>query len=298
MTHPDFEVQGHRGARGMFPENTLHGFRAAATLGVRTMELDVGTTRDGAVVVHHDPALNPDTTRDGAGRWLDDTGPLLRDLTLAQLREYDVGRLRPGTAYAEAYHGQVPQNFARVPTLDEVLALDPTLRWNIELKVMPDHPDWTVPPEEMVERVLHVVGAAAAGTRVALQSFDWRAPRHLRRIRPSIAAGWLTAASTVADAPLWLGRHVAGMADIPDAIVAEGGGIWSPHFAGLTAGLVAHAHDLGLRVVPWTVNAVEDMRRLMEWEVDGLISDWPDRALALAGHPGVGQPGVQQPGPV
>ena len=194
MTHPDFEVQGHRGARGMFPENTLHGFRAAATLGVRTMELDVGTTRDGAVVVHHDPALNPDTTRDGAGRWLDDTGPLLRDLTLAQLREYDVGRLRPGTAYAEAYHGQVPQNFARVPTLDEVLALDPTLRWNIELKVMPDHPDWTVPPEEMVERVLHVVGAAAAGTRVALQSFDWRAPRHLRRIRPSIAAGWLTAA--------------------------------------------------------------------------------------------------------
>lgn len=298
MTHPDFEAQGHRGARGMFPENTLHGFRAAASLGVRTMELDVGTTRDGAVVVHHDPALNPDTTRDGAGRWLDDTGPLLRDLTLAQLREYDVGRLRPGTAYADSYHGQVAQDSARVPTLDEVLALDPTLRWNIELKVMPDHPDWTIPPEEMVERVLHVVGAAAAGTRVALQSFDWRAPRHLRRIRPSIAAGWLTAAGTVADAPLWLGRHVAGIADVPDAIVAEGGGTWSPHFAGLTAGLVDRAHDLTLRVVPWTVNTVEDMRRLMEWGVDGLISDWPSRALALAGHPGLGQPWVEQPGPV
>ncbi|MGI4952656.1 MAG: glycerophosphodiester phosphodiesterase family protein, partial [Janthinobacterium lividum] len=81
MTQPDFDLQGHRGARGLFPENTLDGFRAAARLGVRTMELDVGTTRDGAVVVHHDPALNPNTTRDGAGRWLDGTGPLLRDLT-------------------------------------------------------------------------------------------------------------------------------------------------------------------------------------------------------------------------
>ena len=184
MTHPDFDLQGHRGARGLFPENTLDGFRAAARLGVRTMELDVGTTRDGAVVVHHDPALNPNTTRDEEGRWLDGAGPLLRDLTLRQLRNYDVGRLRPGTAYAETYGGQTPQDGARVSTLDEVLALDPTLRWNIELKVMPTRPDWTIPAEEMVERVLHIVGAAGAGPRVALQSFDWRAPRHLRRLRP------------------------------------------------------------------------------------------------------------------
>ena len=286
MTNPDFDLQGHRGARGLFPENTLDGFRAAARLGVRTMELDVGTTRDGAVVVHHDPALNPNTTRDGAGRWLDGTGPLLRNLTLAQLREYDVGRLRPGTAYAETYPGQMPQDGARVATLDEVLALDSTLRWNIELKVMPAHPDWTIPAEEMVERVLHIVGAAAAGPRVALQSFDWRAPRHLRRIRPGIAAGWLTDSKTVADAPLWLGRHVANMADVPAAIAAEGGGAWAPHHADLTDNLLDQAHDLGLQVIPWTVNAVEDMQRLMEWGVDGLITDWPDRALALMGRPG------------
>jgi len=287
MTHPDFDLQGHRGARGLFPENTLDGFRAAARLGVGTFELDVGTTRDGAVVVHHDPALNPNTTRDGAGRWLDGTGPLLRDLTLAQLREYDVGRLQPGTPYAETYLGQAPQDGARVSTLDEVLALNATLRWNIELKVMPTHPSWTIPAEEMVERVLHIVGAAAAGPRVALQSFDWRAPRHLRRIRPGIAAGWLTDARTVADAPLWLGRHVAGMADVPDAVAAEGGGAWVPYHADLTDGLLDRAHDLGLRVIPWTVNAVADMQRLMEWGVDGLITDWPDRALSLLGHPGV-----------
>ncbi len=281
MTNPDFDLQGHRGARGLFPENTLDGFRAAARLGVRTMELDVGTTRDGAVVVHHDPALNPNTTRDGAGRWLDGAGPLLRDLTLAQLREYDVGRLRPGTPYAETYPGQTPQDSTHVPTLDEVLALDSTLHWNIELKVMPTHPDWTIPAEEMVERVLHIIGAAAAGPRVALQSFDWRAPRHLRRIRPAIAAGWLTDSKTIADAPLWLGRHVTGMADVPAAVAAEGGGAWAPHHTDLTDDLLDQAHDLGLRVIPWTVNAVADMQRLMDWGVDGLITDWPDRALTL-----------------
>jgi glycerophosphoryl diester phosphodiesterase len=290
MPHPDFDLQGHRGARGLFPENTLHGFRAAARLGVQTMELDVGTTRDGAVVVHHDPALNPDTTRDGAGRWLDGPGPLLRDLTLAQLREYDVGRLRPGTPYAEAYPGQAAQDGAGIPTLDEVLATDAVLLWNIELKVLPTHPDWTIPAEEMVERVLHVVGAAGAGPRVALQSFDWRAPRHLRRIRPAIAAGWLTAASSVADAPLWLGRHLGGAADVPDAVAAEGGGTWAPHHADLTKDLLDRAHDLGLRVVPWTVNAADDMQRLMDWGVDGLISDLPDRALVLLGRPGRERP--------
>ena len=281
MPHPDFDLQGHRGARGLAPENTLHGFLVAARMGVRTMEIDVGTTRDGAVVVHHDPALNPNTTRDPAGTWLDGTGPLLRDLTLAQLQHYDVGRLRPGTPYAEAYAGQVPQDGARIPTLDQVLALDATLRWNIELKLMPNHPDWTIPAEEMVERVLHIVDAAGAGPRVALQSFDWRAPRHLRRVRPGIAAGWLTERTTVADAPLWLGRDLRGMADVPDAVAKEGGGTWAPHHSDLTEDLLDQAHDLGLRVLPWAVNAVDDMRRLADWGVDGLITDWPDRALSI-----------------
>ena len=281
MSNSEFDLQGHRGARGLAPENTLHGFRLAARLGVRTMELDVGTTRDGAVVVHHDPALNPDITRDGSGAWLDGPGPLLHDLTLAQLQAYDVGRLRPGTTYAEAYASQVSHDGARIPTLDQVLALDATLRWNIELKLTPDRPGCTIPAEEMVERVLHVVDAAGAGPRVALQSFDWAAPRHLRRIRPGIAAGWLTDEKTVADAPVWLGRHLGGMSDVPDAVAKEGGGTWAPHHADLTEDLLDQAHDLGLHVLPWTVNAVDDMRRLVDWGVDGLITDWPDRALPL-----------------
>ncbi len=283
-----FDLQGHRGARGLFPENTLHGFQAAAALGIRTFELDVGATRDGAVVVHHDPALNPDIARRG-GAWLDAPGPLLRDLTLAQLRTYDVGRLRPGTAYAATYATQAAHDGLGIPTLAEVLALDATLRWNIELKTDPSQPDRTIPPEELVERVLHEADAAGAGPRITVQSFDWRGPRHLRRIRPTVARGWLTSAATVADAPLWLGRHAGPMSDVPEAIAAEGGGAWTPHYADLTEDLLDQAHDLGLRVIPWTVNDPGDMRRLIGWEVDGLITDWPDRAQDALRRPGAAE---------
>ena len=169
-----FDLQGHRGARALFPENTLEGLRAAIALGLRTLEIDVGVTRDGAVVVHHDPALNPDTTRDGGGAWLPARGPLLREVTLAQLAEYDVGRIRPGTDYAERFPQQAAREGARIPTLDQVLALDDATQWNIELKSIPAHPGWTVPAEEMVERILHVASAAAALSRITIQSFGGR----------------------------------------------------------------------------------------------------------------------------
>lgn len=280
-----FDLQGHRFARGLFPENTLEGFEAAVRLGLNSFEIDIAITRDGVAVVHHDPALNPNTTRHLGGDWLDATGPLIRDLTLTELTGYDVGRLRPGSAYAATYATQTPQDRARIPTLDAVLRRLPDIRFNIELKLMPAHPDWTVAPEEMAERTLHVVDAADAARRVTIQSFDWRAPRHVRRIRPEIACGWLTEASTVSAAPLWRGvPHAATtMESVPDAITDEGGGTWTPHHADLTQEMLSKAHTLGLRVIPWTVNAVTDMQRLMAWGVDGLITDWPDRALRL--HP-------------
>lgn len=274
-----FQLQGHRGARGLFPENTLGGFRAAMALGVRWFELDVGVLRDGTVVVHHDLAPNPDVARLPGGNWLSVPGPLLRRMDWEELGDYDVGRLRPGSAYAAAYASQVPQDGAGVPRLHDVLMLDAGLGWNIELKLQPDRPDWTVTPEEMVERVLHEVDAVGAADRVTIQSFDWRAPRHVRRIRPGIPRGWLTSAETAADPALWWGLD--DPAPLPDAIAAEGGGTWTPHWGTLTPGLLARAHALDIAVIPWTVNEQADIKRLIGWGVDGLITDWPDRALGL-----------------
>ena len=279
-----FDLQGHRGARGLFAENTLEGFAAALAIGVRSFEIDVAVTRDGVPVVHHDPALNPDLARRADRTWIEAPGALIRDLSLAELAAYEVGRIRPGSAYARTYATQAAAEGARIPTLDAVLRVEQAARFNIELKLMPEHPDWTVQAEEMVERVIKIVDRVDAADRVTVQSFDWRAPRHVRRVRPDIPRGWLTAAETIAAAPLWRGTAEAStnISDVPDAIAAEGGGTWTPLHSELTPTLLDHAHRLGQPVIPWTVNDPADMRRLIEWGVDGLITDWPDRAFGLA----------------
>ena len=269
----EFELQGHRGARGLFPENTVEGFRAAAGLGVRWFEIDVGVTRDEVVVVHHDLALNPEIASLD-GRWLAGSLPLLKDLTFDELQDFEVGRIRPGSDYAARYPDQVAIEGARVPSLAAVLAVGDELGWNIELKLMPDRPNWTVSPEEMVERVLAVVDAADAAGRVTLQSFDWRAPRYARRVRPEVKRGWLTRAETIGDAGSWWGREHAS--SVPLAIAEEGGGTWTPYWEELTPELLDEAQGVGLAVIPWTVNDGAAMARLVAWGVDGLITDRPD----------------------
>jgi glycerophosphoryl diester phosphodiesterase len=273
-----FHVIGHRGARGLFPENTIGGFRAARALGVSHFEIDVGVLKDGTVVVHHDPALNPDTLSMD-GRYLSGSLPLLNALTWDDLEDFSVGHLRPGSDTATRFPGQQPMDGEPIPKLLDVLEIDPDLHWTIELKLVPDRPDWTVSAQEMVERVLAVADAAGAASRITIQSFDWRAPRISRRLRPDIPVAWLTRAETVADPVLWWDRE-GGMA-APDAIASEGGGTWTVAHEDLTPEMLIHAHRLGLVVIPWTVNDPADMRRLMQWGVDGLITDYPDRLLAL-----------------
>jgi glycerophosphoryl diester phosphodiesterase len=277
------EVIGHRGARGLFPENTLEGFRQSLALGVTAFELDVGMTADGVVVVSHDPALNPAITRDAAGQWLNGLPPLIHDLTREALRAYDVGRIRPASLYRMLHRAQTPRDGARIPELREVLALSGDARFIIELKTDPTHPDWTEDPKMLAEAVLAVVDSAGAAKRVILESFDWRGPRHVRRIRPDITLAWLTRDETVRAAALWLdgadpARHGGS---VPGMVAAAGGPIWAPAFETVTRASVEEAHALGLRVIPWTVNRRAAMRRLIRWGVDGLISDRPDKAMGL-----------------
>ena len=112
-----FDLQGHRGARGLAPENTLAAFSMALSIGVTTLELDLAMTSDGILVVSHDSRLNSDHTRAADGKFLDAEGPAIRSLTLAQVKHYDVGRLKPGTAYAAAFPEQRAMDGVRIPTL-------------------------------------------------------------------------------------------------------------------------------------------------------------------------------------
>ncbi len=154
-----FDLQGHRGARGLRPENTLAGFEFALELGVSTLELDCAVTADGVVVVSHDPVLNPDHTRDEQGRFLDSAGPPIATLTWEQLQRYDVGRLRPGTSYAARFPDQQAVDGERIPRLADVFALarsrgDADVRFNVETKLSPDQPGLTVPPEPFAQAVV------------------------------------------------------------------------------------------------------------------------------------------------
>jgi glycerophosphoryl diester phosphodiesterase len=283
------ELHGHRGARGLFPENTIEGIAGALALGVDVMELDVAVTADQVVVLSHDPALNPDITRTAGGAWLASLGPLIHRASAESLSAYDVGRIRPRTAYAAAHPDQVPIDGARIPTLAGVLRLDPTARFSIEMKTDPQRPDRTAGAVAMADRVIAVIDAAGATGRVRLQSFDWRGLRHVRRVRPDIPLAWLTCAATVARSLLWWGGAVE-VGSVPQAVAAEGGSAWRPEYVDLSAARVDEAHGLGLVVVPWTVNRAEDMSRFLRWGVDGLITDRPDIARVVFGAHGLRLP--------
>lgn len=273
-------MQGHRGARGLFPENTQEGFAASLAIGIHTIELDVGLTRDGIAVVTHDPALNADITRTPDGAWLAGSSPLIRSLTRQELASYDVGRIRPGTAYAARFPDQRPHDGARIPDLVAVLGLDPAIGFDIEIKSFPPHPDWTAPPEEMAVRVAAALDQTATVARAVVQSFDWRVLRFLRRTRPDVSLSWLTRRSMGPETRRWWdGPDPSDFAgSYPRAVAAEGGRIWAPDSVDLTAEAVREAHALGLRVVVWTVNEPAALRRMLRLGVDGLISDRPDLA--------------------
>ena len=276
------EVIGHRGARALFPENTVAGFKSALAAGIRSFEIDVGMTRDGVAVLSHDACLSPDLTRTSDGRWIDSARLALRDFTYADLQAFDVGRLRPGSDTAKRFPRQMPVDGATIPTLEEVLRLHVRARWTIEVKTYLNRPGLTLPPERLVEAVADVADRVGAAKRIIVQSFDWRGPRHLRHRRPELAYAWLTTKSTRA----WRG----GQARLPGSVVEQGGGTWSPQYRELTPRLLDLAHAAGLRVVPWTVNAPDAIVRLARWGVDGIITDDPLVARAALHHAGLEPP--------
>jgi glycerophosphoryl diester phosphodiesterase len=140
----------------------------------------------------------------------------------------------------------------------------------------------------MADAVVAVAGAQGVADRIIVQSFDWRGPRHLRGARPDIRLSWLTSTAVLAAARQWWdGPHPA---DFGGSVASEGGPNWGPDHVDLSEEAIAEAHDLGLRVVPWTVNQPADMRRLLRWGVDGLITDRPDLARRVLADEGYALP--------
>lgn len=246
-------VQGHRGASGLAPENTLAAFRRAIALGADGVEMDLQATRDGAIVVIHDDTLERTTDRRGR----------VTALSLAEVRQGDAGAW-----FGPAFRGE------RVPTLQEVIGLvraeaPPRFRLNLEVKFAEGREGQ---PADLEERILAILAEADFCSRVTVQSFHHPSPEKLKRLEPRIVTGLLVGER----------RPVAD----PVARVREfGADYFAPHYRLATRELVAALHAAGIPLAVWTVNEVAEARRLLAAGLgslagDSLISDYPDRILA------------------
>jgi len=282
-----FDLQGHRGARGLMPENTLPSFQKALDLGVDTIECDMAVTRDGVVVIYHDQRLNPDITRGPDGKWLDGPGPYVSELTFEELQKYDVGRLKPGTKYAAEFPEQQAVDGTRIPRLADLFDLvkksgNTKVGFDCETKISPLEPSGSLPPEEFARKAIAEIRKAGMAERTMIQSFDWRTLQIVQKEAPEIRTMYLSSPRTLK--PEAYGRPspwLAGFApeqygSVPKTVKAAGGKIWAPNQTYLTPELLAEARALGLKVIPWTVNSPAMMVKLLDMGVDGIISDRPD----------------------
>ncbi len=288
---------GHRGAAGLVPENTLAGFLRAWDIGVDAVEMDAQLAAGGQVVVHHNFSLNPDTTRGSDGKWLSPSmGKAIKDLSPAELKTYDIGRLKPQTAYARRYPEQQPVDGQRIPTLGEVIEMQRSKQqehvqlW-IEIKASPEKPSMSSPPEAIVDAVVAVLRKEGATGGARILSFDWRALLHVQRLAPEIPTVYLSRVdghlNNIRPGVAGISPWTAGIdvdafgGSIPQAIKAAGGRYWGCHYPYLTAERVAEAHRMGLEVYAWTPDKPQDMKRLIGMQVDGIITNRPDLLKSL-----------------
>jgi glycerophosphoryl diester phosphodiesterase len=309
---PLFDLQGHRGARGLRPENTLPSFEAALDAGVTTIETDLHRTRDGIPVLCHDPLVTdrlydlvePDVAPPPSER------PAVSALTVRQLRAYRASRNPDSVRFPDQKAEVTPlaHLFAElqgmdpyaVPTLADLFAFAAAyagelgecagktaaqrervvrVRFDLELKRVPFFPEAIgdafdgTSSGPLDQRLVEEVRAAGVVKRTAVRSFDHRSVRALRMLEPE-----LTGVVLVADtAPIAL-----------EALAREvGARVYAPSFAFLDEGLVRHLRGAGLRVVPWTVNEPEQWERLLAWGVDGMTTDYPDRLAGFLRERGV-----------
>jgi glycerophosphoryl diester phosphodiesterase len=298
-----FDIEAHRGGRALRPENTLASFANALSMGVDTLELDIGVTKDGAIVVSHERGLNPDLARAPDGTYIAPPGIPFVQLPLEEIRKYDVGQIRPGSAYAAAFPDQLAVPGTRIPLLKEVFDLvrrsgDPHVRLNIETKIDPERPQESPDPERFVTLLLDLLEAEKFTGRVMVQSFDWRTLLLVQQRAPAIPTVYLTLQAGK-QPTVFLDKASAWTAgfdplnhggSLPSAIKAAGGAIWSPYFGDVSPDLIAESHRLGLSVVVWTVNKEPDIAHMIELGVDGIISDRPDLLRKIAGEKGIALP--------
>lgn len=296
-----FDFEAHRGGRDARPENTLYSFAYAMEMGATTLEMDMQMTKDGRIVISHNPVMNPNIAKGPDGKYVKADMYDIRTMTLAEVKKFDIGTMNPAAGDYYEGHGktQISAPGAQMATLEEVFELanaygNDKVIFNIETKSYADpldpgyknNPD----PVAFVKAVNAIVKKYNMEDRVTLQSFDWNTLKIMKKINPNIT---LVALSCEQEswgrqegcylkigekkASPWLGGLNINdfNGDYVKAAKAVGADIVSPYWEELSPQLVTEAHDLGMKIVPWTVNNPKVMSMLVDMGVDGIITDKP-----------------------
>ncbi len=283
------KIYGHRGARGDLPENTLEGFKYLFENNINAYETDILISKDFIPVITHDFRLDPSLTIDNEGNWIEDENIKIYDLTYEELLKFDVGSLNKLSRYGRRFVNQKTLENQKIPKLSELLNLSSkniseNLLINLEIKSTPDEENLTPTPEEMVKLVMQEVNKSTLQNKIIVSSFDWRTLTEMKKLYPEISRAYLTfqqqagikIKNTIYNRSPWMSylpffeNH-----ELPKIIKSQGGEAWHPYHKDITKKLVDISHQENLPVNVWTVNKDYDMLKMVEYGVDGIMTDYP-----------------------
>ena len=283
------KIYGHRGARGDLPENTLDSFKYLFENNINAYETDILISKDLIPVITHDFRLDPSFTKDEEGDWITDENIKIFDLTYNEISKFDVGSLNKLTRYGRRFLNQRSLENQKIPKLDELLELssknlsqDTII--NLEIKSTPDEKNLTPSPKEMVQIVLNDIKKSNLQDKIIISSFDWRILREVKNQSPEISRAYLTfqqekgmkIKKTIYSKSPWIDHiPLTIVYDLPKIIKELGGSAWHPYYKDINKKAVKDAHDYNLPVNVWTVNDEYNMLKMIEYEVDGIMTDYP-----------------------
>ncbi|TVQ67691.1 MAG: glycerophosphodiester phosphodiesterase [Balneolaceae bacterium] len=274
----EFDLQGHRGARGLLPENTIPGFIKAVDLGVNTIEFDLVVTKDRQILISHEPWFHHHISTKPDGTPVTEEEQFsynIFEMTWEETTAFDVG-MRGHVNFPN----QKPMALTKPLMRDAIRAVEeytkannfPQVYYNIETKSRPDHYGIMVPyPEEfaalLYNELLELDAEFGLLHRVIIQSFDPATLREFRLLNADVAQAILVPDEETVE------FYVSALGYIPE--------IWSPNYRFVSEKIVREAHEAGMRVIPWTINTTAEMRNQLQMGVDGIITDYPDSAAVL-----------------
>lgn len=284
LSKPNYiKIYGHRGARGDLPENTLESFKYLFENNIHAYETDILISKDFIPVITHDFRLDPSYTKDINDNWIEDENIKIIDLTYDQISQFDVGTLNKLSRYGRKFINQKSLENQKIPKLSDLLKLTSdniveNLLINLEIKSTPVEKSLTPEPNEMVKIIIDEVSRSNLEDRIIYSSFDWRVLREIKERDSKIPRAYLTSSvkGKIYDKSPWLDfTPLHNGVELPELIKALGGSAWHPNYKDVNKEIVQISHDKGLPVNVWTVNKENDMLRMIDYGVDGIMTDYP-----------------------